>query len=355
MEPILAIWDGLYLNGYANPPDLISQADLEPYVQDTLNELEFIMGPVSSTYGALRAKLGYPQPWTIKYVEIGNEDNIGYPEPSYVAYRYAAFANAIQAKYPDITVMSSTGDFEAVSPGSATDYHNYNRPDIFVSIWDRWDNLAEAEHLTLIGEFASIQGNVLPIGTPVDWSAPRVPWPTWVGSVAEAIFEIGAERNSYGILGMSYAPTLQNVNNYQWTPDLISFSADNSADVLSTSYHVIQLFSNSRYTSTVPTTITSNDTYGPNYWVAGTSGPGKFTLKAAVYNATETQAYNVKFDGLATGAKATLTVLNAPDGLSNNVYGGPDIVSKTVSTIIAGSDGVLAFELENYAVAVLTT
>ncbi len=65
MEPILAVWAGLYLNH-----SVISSAALQPYVQDTMNELEFIMGDVSTPYGKLRASLGYPQPWTINYVEV---------------------------------------------------------------------------------------------------------------------------------------------------------------------------------------------------------------------------------------------------------------------------------------------
>ncbi len=71
VEPILAVWAGMYLDTNR----FISQADLGPYVQDTLNELEYIMGDTSTTYGALRASHGYPEPWTVNYVEIGNEDN----------------------------------------------------------------------------------------------------------------------------------------------------------------------------------------------------------------------------------------------------------------------------------------
>lgn len=155
---------------------------------------------------------------------------------------------------------------------------------------------------------------------------------------------------------MSYAPLLQNLNSYEWSPDLISFTADPAQTVLSTSYRVIELLSNARYTATVPVTITSNDTFGPSYWVAGTSGEGKYTFKAAVYNATETQSFNLKFDGLAEGALAILTVLSAEgDGYAANVLDGEDVVNRNVTTLVAGSNGELLFELENYSVAVLTT
>jgi len=75
VEPILATFDGLYQR--VNPPYLIiAQNMLAPYVQDSLNELEYVMGSVNTTYGALRASHGYPDPWKVKYFEIGNEDNL---------------------------------------------------------------------------------------------------------------------------------------------------------------------------------------------------------------------------------------------------------------------------------------
>lgn len=144
-----------------------------------MNELEFVTGPVTSTYGALRASLGYPEPWKINFVEIGNEDNLNDGDASYIAYRFAAFADAIAAVYPNITVVSSIGTFQAVNNGSATDFHQYTRPDIFVSEFDLWDNRAESEHLTFIGEYATIEPNVFPVGTDVDWSILRPLYPTW--------------------------------------------------------------------------------------------------------------------------------------------------------------------------------
>ena len=135
---------------------------------------------------------------------------------------------------------------------------------------------------------------------------------------------------------------------------MISFNADPSQTTLSTSYHAIQLLSNACYAATVPVTATSNSSYGPAYWMAGTSGPEEYTFKAAVYNSTEIIPFNLQFEGLRPGARATLTVLTAPDGLSSNVFGGSNVVQKNVTTLIAGENG-FAFELENYSVAVLTT
>lgn len=103
--------------------------------------------------------------------------------------------------------------------------------------------------------------------------------------------------------------------------------------------------------------MTSDTGFGPAYWVAGTSGPGQYTFKTAIYNATETVPFNISFEGLEAGATGILTVLTAPDGLSSNkLVNGTvvDIVQKTVTELAAGSEGTFAFELENYSVAVLT-
>lgn len=222
VEPLLAIWDGLYLNGYISPPDVISSDDLQPYVQDALNELEFILGaPNSTAYGSLRASLGHPQPWTLKYVEIGNEDHLGNASYSYSQYRFRAFYDAIHAVYPELTLISSTGDLTAIAGSSGTDYHQYGRPDHFAAEFGYWDN-ADPHHKVVVGEFAVIQENANPPETAVDWSGvePRLAYPNWVGAVAEAVFCLGTERSSVAVLGVTYAPGFQNLNSFQWAVSL---------------------------------------------------------------------------------------------------------------------------------------
>ena len=213
MEPLLAVWSGMYLGNH----DYLSEADLAPYVTDTMNELEFILGDTSTTYGSLRASLGYPKPWTLKFVEIGNEDNLQGGAGSYAEYRFTMFYNAISAKYPDLTVISSTGDLTAVGDGSATDYHTYTLPDAFVGEFGKWDNVPRT-HKVLIGEYANVQYNIHDqpaAGT--NWSAPKLQWPIWAGAISESIWSIGAERNGDVIIGQSYAPGFMNMNSYEWS------------------------------------------------------------------------------------------------------------------------------------------
>jgi alpha-N-arabinofuranosidase len=104
--------------------------------------------------------------------------------------------------------------------------------------------------------------------------------------------------------------------------------------------------------------VTSESPYGPAYWVAGVSEPGAYTFKAAIYNATESVPFNIQFEGLKQGDVGTLTVLNAPDGLSVVALEAGKVqnpVTKQVTRLVAGSNGEFSFELENYSVAVLTT
>lgn len=205
MAPILAVWDGHYLNGQT-----VAYEDLQPYVDDVMNELEYVLGDTSTEYGALRASHGHPNPWVVNMVEIGNEDNIFGGEPTYVNYRYQAFANAILKQYPDMKIISSALDI--VTPGQAGDYHVYDRPDDFVlTQFNFFDNMA-ADSQYLMGEYATVQYNN-PEMAGVDWTAPLNNHPFWEGSVAEAVYLIGGtERMSQKVLGASYAPTLANNN-----------------------------------------------------------------------------------------------------------------------------------------------
>jgi len=86
LAPVLGLWGGLYLDG-----TVISEADLAPYVQTALDELEFLMGDASTTYGAQRIALGYTEPFQIDFVGVGNEDNLYGGEASYIEYRYKMF------------------------------------------------------------------------------------------------------------------------------------------------------------------------------------------------------------------------------------------------------------------------
>ncbi|KAJ5193570.1 hypothetical protein N7449_009712 [Penicillium cf. viridicatum] len=345
MEPILAVYAGLALNG-----DVVPEADLDFYVQDALNEIEFLTGSVDTEYGALRAKVGHPEPWTIRYVEVGNEDMLSNGLPTYKSYRFSAFYKAITAKYPDIQVLASTIDMTI--PGTAGgDYHLYDTPDNFVSKFDMFDNFTR-EHPILLGEIAATS----PLnGQDIDWSDTHFSlYPWWIGSVAEAVFLIGAERNADKIIGTTYAPFLMNLDSYQWSPTILSFNSDPDQTARSTSWHVWSLFNHNIMTNTLP--ATSSDAFGPLYYATGLNSKTNSNIfKAAVYNSTSDVPVSLTFEGVGRGTKADLTILTAPDPFSMNEVGGANLVNSKTTQIKAGKKGEFSFKLPNLSIAVLTT
>ncbi len=103
-EPVLAVYAGYSLKGmHVNPGP-----DLEPFVQDALDEIEYVTGDTNTTWGAQRAKDGHPAPFNLNYVEIGNEDWFD-KSKSYDA-RFAQFHDAIKAKYPQLKTISTIGN-----------------------------------------------------------------------------------------------------------------------------------------------------------------------------------------------------------------------------------------------------
>lgn len=144
---VLDVFAGFYLGGPAIEPE-----PLKEYVQDTLNELEFLMGDETTEYGAKRIALGRAEPYKIRYVEVGNEDNLGGGLPSYGEYRFQAYYDAIKAKYPDMNIIAST--IEIPLAGDALgDWHTYTTPDELVKWFNFWDQNT-ADHKILVGEYA---------------------------------------------------------------------------------------------------------------------------------------------------------------------------------------------------------
>jgi len=114
-----------------------------------------------------------------------------------------------------MNIIASTVMNDPRPGNSGGDYHQYTRPDYFVSQFSFFDHFSTV-HETLIGEYAHVQPNSRTLaGT--DWNAPKLEYPVWIGTVSEAIFLIGVERNTDHIIGASFAPLLQNINSYKWS------------------------------------------------------------------------------------------------------------------------------------------
>ncbi|GAB7352128.1 hypothetical protein MBLNU459_g2621t2 [Dothideomycetes sp. NU459] len=278
IEPVLAIYSGFSLdvwgqNGPSFPPDQMGQI-----LQEALDELEYCMGDVSTTWGAKRAEDGHPAPFKINFVEVGNEDWFSSTYP----YRWEALYTGLKAKYPDITYISTAFDENAlynisIPPGNMWDWHTYSEPSWFLTHFDMWDNWQEATNNTnvtvLLGEYSVIQ-----IDTPsgeVNFSFPvdqHIYYPRLLSAIGEGIYLLGAERNPNTVKMSSYAPSLQNRNFVNWTPDMISFDALYDNTVKSASWWLQWLFAHYRGTQTLPVTNTVGDV-NPLFWVASIDEP----------------------------------------------------------------------------------
>jgi alpha-L-arabinofuranosidase len=216
---------------------------LQRHIQDTLDLIEFANGPATSTWGALRARMGHPAPFGLTHIAVGNEENL----PDAYFANFEKFRAAIAAKYPRITVVGNSGPddqgatFDALwaknrAAGVAmVDEHYYNSPTWFLQNNARYDGYDRNGPKVFLGEYASLDS-------------------TLVNALSEAAYMTGLERNADVVKMASYAPLLANVDHVQWQPDLIWFDNDESWG--STSYQVQKLFMNNVGDRVVPSTAT---------------------------------------------------------------------------------------------------
>ncbi|MFF8682156.1 alpha-L-arabinofuranosidase C-terminal domain-containing protein [Streptomyces sp. NPDC015237] len=242
------------------------EALLERHVQDTLDLIEFANGPRTSEWGRKRAEMGHPKPFGLTHLGVGNEENL----PVEFLQRFEKFRAAIEAEYPDITVVSNSGPDDSGSvfdtawrlnreAGVAmVDEHYYNSPQWFLQNNDRYDSYDRGGPKVFLGEYAS-QGNA------------------WKNALSEAAFMTGLERNADVVKLASYAPLLANEDYVQWSPDMIWFN--NHASWGSANYEVQKLFMNNTGDRVVPSTATGTpDVSGP---ITGAVGLSTWATSAA--------------------------------------------------------------------------
>ncbi len=240
-EPVLAVYAGYSLKGvHVNPGP-----DLEPYVQDALEEIEYVTGPATSKWGAERAKDGHPAPFPLKYVEIGNEDWFD-RSGSYDA-RFGQFYDAIKVKYPQLKCISTVGTEQPEGKRihnrkpDVLDEHYYRSADWFIKDSPtHFDNYDRNGPEIFVGEWASYETSFPP------WdrrSASLPPTPDMKAALGDAAWMAAMERNSDLVVMQCYAPLFVNVNPgaRQWRPNLIGY--DGLRSFGSPSYYAFRMFS----------------------------------------------------------------------------------------------------------------
>ena len=241
-EPVLAVFAGYTLN----TKHIDAGPGLQPYVQDALDEIEYVTGNASTTWGKRRVKDGHPAPFPLHYVEVGNEDFFDKSD-SYQG-RFAQFYDAIKNKYPDLKVISSVGNeqgkmmVKSRTP-DVVDEHYYRPADEFVKLSpDYYEKYQRGDRPEIfVGEWAAYEDARI---KPWTKEAKKLPvTPAFKSALGDAAFMASMERNSDLIRMNCYAPLLVNVNPgaWQWRPDLIGYDAGRCFG--SPSYYAIKMFS----------------------------------------------------------------------------------------------------------------
>lgn len=221
IEPVLAVYAGYSLRQVFVQPG----KDLEPYIAEALDEIEYVTGSTDTKWGAERAKDGHPAPFKLTYVEIGNEDN--HDRSGTYDGRFTQFYKAIKAKYPDLQLIATT-PVKSVAP-DVIDDHYYHSASQFYDDVGHYDNTDRKGPKIFVGEWATREGS---------------PTPTFNAALGDAAWMTGMERNSDIIIMSCYAPLFVNVNTggMQWESDLIGY--DTLTSYGSPSYYAQVMFSN---------------------------------------------------------------------------------------------------------------
>jgi alpha-L-arabinofuranosidase len=309
MEPLLAVYAG-----YSLAQDHVDPGSaLEPYVQDALDEIEYVSGGADTKWGAERAKDGHPAPFPMHYVEVGNEDQFDRSH-SYEG-RFAQFYHAIKQRYPNLQVIA-TAPVKGVTP-DVLDEHFYMSAQQSFNEAHHYDAADRKGPKIFVGEWATREGD---------------PTPNLEAALADAAWLTGLERNSDLIIMASYAPLFVNVNpgGMQWATDLIGYDALTSYG--SPSYWTQVMFCTHLGTEVVSSTL---DNAPARIYASVTRDDAKHKLFVKVVNATSTpQPLSITLTGVSKLApQATLTTMSGKTPNATNSITHPDAVKPTAHSV----------------------
>jgi alpha-L-arabinofuranosidase len=314
IQPVLAVYAGYSLQQqHVNPGP-----GLEPYVQDALDEIEYVTGDATTKWGAERVKDGHPAPFALTYVEIGNEDFFDQSK-SYDG-RFTQFYKAIKAEYPQLQLISTANsrgnEVKSVKPDMIDD-HYYKRAEEFFADTHHYDKADRNGPKIFVGEWATREGT---------------PTPNMGAALGDAAWMTGMERNSDVILMASYAPLFVNVNpnGMQWQSDLIGYDANSSYG--SPSYYAQVLFANHVGTETVASDL---EGAGDRLFYSVTRDAAKGIVYLKIVNASsKAQDLKITLDG-ANSVKPTakLVRLSAATTAATNSITDPKHVVPVESVV----------------------
>ncbi len=311
----------------------VAVADLDPYVQDALDLIEFANGATTTKWGKLRADMGHSAPFNLKFIGVGNEQwGPEYPE------RLELFIKAIKKTYPNIQIIGSSGpssegkDFDYLWPEmkrlkvDLVDEHYYRSPEWFLQQAARYDSYDRKGPKVFAGEYAC---------------HPKNRKNNFESALCESAFMTGLERNADVVYMATYAPLFAHIDAWQWRPDLIWF--DNLKCVYTPNYYVQQIYAENKGTNVLSLTMDKKPLTGQEGLYASAvidTKKKEFIIKIA--NATtENKNISIKLDGI--GKKTTLNpaveviTMNGVKDAENTLDNPAVIVPKTGTVQLTNS------------------
>lgn len=314
-----------------NTGEVVPINQLDPYIQDMLDLVEFANGDVTSKWGKLRADMGHPTPFNLKMIGVGNEQW----DEQYID-RYKLVAKALNEKYPNIKLIASSGPspdgdrFDYLwkelrgLKGDFVDEHYYQSPEWFYKNASRYDKYDAKGPKVFAGEYAShTKGGNAPESRN-----------NWEAALSEAALMTGLERNAAVVQMASYAPLLAHVDAWQWNPNLIWF--DNLRSFGTPSYYVQKAFANNKGTNVVPFLRDNQIIEGKDSLFASSvidKKANELILKVVNANSSE-KSVSVSIQGVSVDSKTiTCQVLKAETMSEYNTLDAPQKISPKLVTI----------------------
>ncbi|RKS99594.1 alpha-L-arabinofuranosidase C-terminal domain-containing protein [Flavobacterium sp. 123] len=307
-----------------NTGELVPMEELDPYVQDALDLIEFANGSVDTPWGRVRSDMGHPKPFNLKFIGVGNEQW----GPDYIA-RYKVFEKAIKSKYPKMTIVSGAGPFPEGDyfeygmqelkklNAEIVDEHYYKSPQWFRENATRYDKYDRKGPKVFAGEYAA---QSVAIASPDNKN-------NWECAFSEAAFMTGLERNAEVVNLTSYAPLMAHEEAWQWTPDLLWFN--NLEAYGSANYYVQKLFSTNRGTDLISITKDGKPVTGQNNLFASAvkDANTKEVIVKLVNTSATAKDVSIDFKASKLASKGTLTTLTSANLEDENSFANPKKIS----------------------------
>lgn len=326
--PVLNVGMACQFQNQNDPSAHVAVKDLQPYIQDCLDLIEFANGDVNTTWGKKRAEMGHPAPFNLKFLAVGNEqwDDLYYE-------RLRPFVKAIKAKYHNIKLIGTSGpdsEGEMFEKGwkamkelkaDLVDEHFYRDEHWFLSHGLRYEGYDRKGPKVFAGEYAC--------------HGKGKKWNHFETSLYEAAFMTDLERNADVVDMATYAPLFAHVDGWQWRPDMIWY--DNTRMFKSVSYYVQQMYACNKGTNVLPLTMNGKSVAGQEgqdgLFASAVVDKKKGEIIVKVANTSDkAQDVTLNLNGLKGSRSATATTLQSDNMDAENTLDNPNLIRPVETT-----------------------